>query len=316
MTDPARSFGSAASAYDRGRPSYPREAVEWMVGQASASVLELGAGTGKLTRTLVDLGYDVFATDPDEAMLDVLCAKLPETRATVGTAEQIPAPDASVDVVVAGQAFHWFDHPVALAEIARVLRPGGHLALVWNHRDERIPWVRRLGALMGGAPGERVRPDTTIAGSELFSATEERSFKHWQVIDRDSVQDLVLSRSYTITLPEEEREAKRAEVLAFYDDFGRGMDGMQLPYVTTCYRATVLPRAVPPVSTVTTVMSGDATSGTGEPGQQRQPRQPRQPDRVALLTDPHDTAARLPRVVTEPPAANDDDTGLILIDFR
>lgn len=293
MTDISRSFGSAASAYDRGRPSYPRDAVEWLVGPAPASVLELGAGTGKLTQTLVEIGYDVFATDPDDKMLDVLSAKLPETRATVGTAEQIPAPDAGFDVVIAGQAFHWFDHPTALAEIARVLRPGGHIALIWNDRDDKIPWVRRLGALMGKVASEQRRPtEELIAESGLYSATEVQAFKNWQVIDRESIQDLVLSRSYTISLSEAEREAKRAEVLAFYDDYGRGMDGMQLPYVTTCYRAAVLPRAV------STVLSSA-------------------PEHAPLAQERDDTAARLPRVATEPPVApNDDDTGMILIDFR
>ena len=148
-TDRARSFGSVAEAYDRGRPTYPAEAVAWLAGGEAKVVLELAAGTGKLTRELVDQGHAVFATEPDEAMLEVLRQRVPEVSAKVATAEEIPANDRSVDVVVVAQAFHWFDHQAALPEIARVLKPGGHVALVWNSRDERIPWVRRMGDLLG-----------------------------------------------------------------------------------------------------------------------------------------------------------------------
>src|SRR6476619_1490919 len=145
----ARSFGSVVADSDRGRPSYPREAAAWLAGERPVTVLELGAGTGKLTAQLVALGHDVHATDPDTAMLDILRRDLPDVRTSVASAEEIPLPDRSVDVVVCAQAFHWFDLDRALPEIARVLRPGGRLALVWNQRDERIPWVRRLGALIG-----------------------------------------------------------------------------------------------------------------------------------------------------------------------
>jgi ubiquinone/menaquinone biosynthesis C-methylase UbiE len=145
----ATSFGTVAATYDRGRPAYPREAVEWMAGTWPQHVLELGAGTGKLTRTLVDLGHVVFATDPDDAMLDVLSAHLPEVRATKASAEQIPAPDRTFDLVVAGQAFHWFDFDRALPEIARVLKPGATLALAWNKMDTSVPWVRKLIAIAG-----------------------------------------------------------------------------------------------------------------------------------------------------------------------
>ena len=239
--DWAHSFGGVAEAYDRGRPTYPTEAAAWLVGQGAATVLELGAGTGKLTAQLTALGHDVFATDPDRAMLDQLEANLPDVRTAVGTAEEIPLGDRSVDVAVAAQAFHWFDLDVALPEIARVLKPGGRIAVVWNQRDERIPWVRRLGALIGTQDQLR-EPPAAIVHSGLFGFLEEASFAFWQTIDRRTIQDLVLSRSNVAVLDEEGRAAKLAEVLAFYDDFGRGMDGMQLPYVTRCFRATVADR--------------------------------------------------------------------------
>ncbi|WP_439938011.1 class I SAM-dependent methyltransferase [Nocardia sp. N13] len=243
--DRARSFGSVAEAYDRGRPAYPSEAVAWLAGGEAKVVLELGAGTGKLTRQLVDQGHAVFATEPDEAMLAVLRERVPEVSAKVATAEEIPANDRSVDVVVVAQAFHWFDHEVALAEIARVLKPGGHVALVWNSRDERIPWVRRMGDILG-----REDLDTSSAQqlvhSGLFGFMEEAAFKHWQEVNRESVLDLARSRSSFATMDDVAREERLAELLAFYDDYGRGMDGMQIPYVTRCYRAVVTDRDEPP----------------------------------------------------------------------
>jgi ubiquinone/menaquinone biosynthesis C-methylase UbiE len=253
--DAARSFGAVAEAYDRGRPSYPDQAVAWLAGGEAKVVLELGAGTGKLTRQLVDQGHAVFATDPDEAMLAMLHERVPEVSAKVATAEQVPANDRSVDVVVVAQAFHWFDHEVALAEIARVLKPGGHLALVWNSRDERIPWVRRMGDILG-RQDSNTSSAQHLAESELFGAMEETSFKHWQEVNRETVLDLARSRSSFATMDDAARERHLAELLAFYEDYGRGMDGMQVPYVTRCYRAAVVDR------------DEQATSGGGEPSQE------------------------------------------------
>lgn len=252
----ARSFGPWAAAYDRGRPAYPRDAAAWLVGRGAAEILELGAGTGKLTTELVALGHDVRATDPDEAMLEVLRERVPGVRTSVGTAEHIAAGDRSVDVVVAAQAFHWFDLDRALPEIARVLKPGGVLALVWNQRDERIPWVRRLGAIIDSHDQLR-EPAQALVESELFGFVEERDFKIWQDVNRETIADLVLSRSVVTVLDPDARAAKVAEVLAFYDDYGRGMDGMQLPYVTRCFRAKVLPTAH--------LVATDDTDGTGIP---------------------------------------------------
>jgi ubiquinone/menaquinone biosynthesis C-methylase UbiE len=238
---PALSFGGVAEAYDRARPSYPAEAAAWLAGLDHAHVLELGAGTGKLTRVLVELGHDVHATDPDAAMLEVLEDRLPGVRTAVASAEEIPLPAGSVDAVIAAQAFHWFDLDRALPEIARVLRPEGRICLLWNQRNEKIPWVRRLGALIGTQ--EQLRdPAEALIFSELFGFVEDHEFSHWQTIDRKTIQDLVLSRSNVAVLDEAGRAAKLAEVVAFYDEYGRGMDGMQLPYVTRCYRAQVLDR--------------------------------------------------------------------------
>ena len=145
------------------------------------------------------------------------------------------------DVVVVAQAFHWLDHERALPEIARVLRPEGHLALVWNSRDERIPWVRRLGGTIGRQDADTSSVDAVV-NSELFGFVEEKSFKHWQDVNRETFLDMARSRSSIATLGAEERAAKLAEVAALYDEYGRGMDGMQLPYVTRCFRAKVVDR--------------------------------------------------------------------------
>ena len=242
--DWAHSFGGVAEANERGRPTYPAEAVSWLLGEQPLSVLELGAGTGKLTRVIAKLGHDVHATDPDPAMLQILEREVPGVRTAEAGAEDIPLGDASVDAVIAGQAFHWFDLDRALPEIARVLRPGGHVCLTWNYRNEKIPWVRRLGTLIGTQEHQQ-DPAQALIFSELFGFVEDKEFSHWQVIDRKSIQDLVLSRSNVAVLDEQGRAAKLAEVLAFYDEYGRGMDGMQLPYTASCFRAEVLDRVTP-----------------------------------------------------------------------
>ncbi len=254
--DWAHSFGGVAEAYERGRPTYPVEAVRWLLGEQALTVLELGAGTGKLTRVIAQLGHDVHATDPDSEMLKILERELPGVRAAEASAEDIPLGDASVDAVIAAQAFHWFDLDRALPEISRVLRPGGHLCLVWNYRNEKIPWVRRLGGLIG-TQEQQEDPAQALIFSELFGFVEDKEFAHWQVIHRKSIQDLVLSRSNVAVLDEQGRAAKLAEVLAFYDEYGRGMDGMQLPYVTRCYRADVLERAQSSATSSSATDSGD-----------------------------------------------------------
>lgn len=233
------SFGAVAQAYDRGRPSYPADAVAWLLDGDAKIVLELGAGTGKLTREMVDQGHAVFATEKDPAMLEVLQQRVPEVSAKVASAEEIPANDRSVDVVVAAQAFHWFDHDRAIPEMARVLKPGGHVALVWNFFDRRIPWVRKLIEVTG-EQSTRADAEALASQSELFGEVESKTFSFWQDVTRDTLVDIVASRSYIASLPEDQREAKLDAVRALYDDYGRGHDGMQLPYVVECFRAKVI----------------------------------------------------------------------------
>ena len=263
----ARSFGAVADAYDRGRPTVPADAARWLVGDRLATVLELGAGTGKLTSVLVELGHDVHATDPDPAMLAVLRRHLPDVPTSESGAEEIPLPDRSVDVVVAAHAFHWFDHEQALPEIARVLRPGGRLALAWNTRDTRIPWVRKLWRILVDqptAPQATANAVEAVVHSELFGFVDDKKFPFWQDVNRETIVDLVASRSYISTLDEDAREAKLAQVLDLYDDYGRGMDGMQVPYHCECYRAEVVDRPDQPPADD----SGDAEDRADPPRDQ------------------------------------------------
>jgi SAM-dependent methyltransferase len=236
-TTRGNSFGSVAAEYARYRPNYPDEAVSWLVGDAPATVLELGAGTGKLTRSISALGHRVIATDPDEEMLTLLREAVPDAMAIASTAEEIPLPASSVDVVVAGQAFHWFDAERSWPEIARVLRPGGALALVWNSGDIRVPWVRKVLSLI---ESEREKDGWDPFGdSTVFELTEQIAVKHWQAFLRETLLGFVGSSSKAATAPRAEREQILATVDALYESYGRGPDGLLMPWIANCYRGKV-----------------------------------------------------------------------------
>ena len=163
MSERSRSFDTAAAEYERYRPEYPEEALRWLADRLEllpgARVLDIGAGTGKLTRGLAALGLDVVAVEPGAAMLAQLRTAVPGVEALEGSAEAIPLPDGSVDAVAAGQAFHWFDQARALPELHRVLRPPGGMGLLWNWEDTRNPLSARLAAIFRGPDaGFRHRP--------------------------------------------------------------------------------------------------------------------------------------------------------------
>jgi SAM-dependent methyltransferase len=232
---PYTAFAEVADAYERGRPGYPEEAVRWLVGDEPCNVVDLGAGTGKLTRALVALGHRVTAVEPLPEMLEHVVEHAPGAFALLGSAEVIPLPDASADVVTCGQSFHWFDHALALPEIARVLRPGGRLALVWNVRDDRDPWTARLSALIGNETVQEADVVPVLDASGLFGPVETATFSFEQALDRDGLLDLVLSRSYCAKLPPAEREPILQAVSALYDETA-GPEGVRVVYATECFR--------------------------------------------------------------------------------
>lgn len=234
----AASFGSVADAYERARPGYPDDAVRWLAGGAPCDVLDLGAGTGKLTRSLAALGHRVTAVEPSPEMLEHLRAALPNVVALEGTAERIPLGDASVDVVTVAQAFHWFDHALALREIARLLRPGGALGLVWNTRSDEDLWVGDLDEVIVGRGelDDQTAVRVPIAASGLFGQVETATFGFRQRLDRDALRELVLSRSYCAVMSDEERRPVLERVDALFDQ--HVVDGeIELPYRTECFRA-------------------------------------------------------------------------------
>jgi SAM-dependent methyltransferase len=232
------SFGSEAAAYERGRPSYPPEAIDWLLPPGARDVLDLGAGTGKLTTRLVERGLDVVAVDPLAEMLELLSTALPDTPALLGTAEQIPLPDNSVDAVLVAQAWHWFDPQQAIAEVARVLRPGGRLGLVWNARDERLGWVKDLGRIIGH---EDAQFNDAVFVPEPFVDVEHHRVEWTSYLTPQALIDLVASRSYCITQPAAVRTQTLAEVRELLNTHPAlaNSTGLALPYITVGIRATL-----------------------------------------------------------------------------
>ncbi|MFB7469509.1 class I SAM-dependent methyltransferase [Kitasatospora sp. NPDC056184] len=246
----ASSFGAAAVAYAEHRPDYARAAVRWALEAAPGPrVLDLGAGTGKLTATLVALGAEVVAVEPDPAMLAELQRSLPAVRALSGSAERIPLEDASVDAVVAGNAMHWFDLAVAGPEIARVLAPGGVLAGLWNLLDDEVDWVAGL-ARVGGTEAVGVRDTPAGWGAETadmhlpkngdaprFGSPEQSAFPHGQRRTADSLVETLATRAGMLLMPEQERATRRSEIRAFLAGRPELADGeFTLPMLTGVLR--------------------------------------------------------------------------------
>lgn len=233
-----RAFDAVAEVFDRVRPEYPQNAVDWLTGPGRLTVVELGAGTGKLTRALVAAGHDVLAVDPSPEMLAILQENVKGVRTAVATAEAIPAASRSADVVLAGHSYHWFNQAEAIPEIARVLRPGGRFAVAWNVRDAGIPWVRKLDRILG-SDRDRLTDLGLFESTPLFGAIEQSQFRSWANHTKGTLLDLVRSSVGVHLMDERARENLLDDVAALYDDYGRGPDGMRLPYLTECSFAVV-----------------------------------------------------------------------------
>ncbi len=250
IKDAAHGFDYNAGAYEVARPSYPAEAVAHIVGHGGigpgARVLDLAAGTGKLTRLLVPTGAEVVAVEPVPAMRDRLARLLPGVEVHDGVAEALPLGDATVDAITVAQAFHWFDAPVALAEMRRVLRPNGHLFLVWNIRDRDHDWVRQFGDLLVDGPGVERPYDSyydvdypgVVAATGGFGPVTLWTHD-WE---QPSDPDLLVARAESVSVVGNLPPADKAVVLDRIRDLARthpdlaGRGRFPFPYTTRVYR--------------------------------------------------------------------------------
>jgi SAM-dependent methyltransferase len=231
------SFGSYAPTYDAVRPEWPASTISWLIGDrpAGSRVLDLGAGTGKGTRTLVALGMRTTAVDPSEGMLARLRPTVPEATVLVGDAESIPLDDGAVDAVIVLQAWHWFDPAAAARECARVLASGGTLGVAWHVRDERIPWV----AAISDASGRREDPLADLRAARdpdvgpPFGPAEVEFFPYVHVVTVDELVDLASSWSYLALAPD--RDERLAAIRAVGEQAEEG-GVVRIPHRTVCYR--------------------------------------------------------------------------------
>lgn len=230
----------AAGDYERGRPGYPSESVRWILGPTPLTVLDAGAGTGKLTAEVLRQGHDVIALDPDSAMLAALSEALPGVRTLIGSGEATGLPDASVDAVVFGQAWHWVDVDRASEEAGRVLRQGGVLGLLWNIRDETVPWVARLTGIMHGSAAEDLIHGEGPRLGAPFGALELLTTRWSRRMSAAELFAMARSRSYYISGTSEHRSRVEEGLGALLAELPELADGgsIDLPYVTYAYRAT------------------------------------------------------------------------------
>lgn len=236
-------FGAHAGAYERARPGWPEDAARWLVPEDAALVVELGAGTGKLTRAVAALGVRVIAVEPDARMLAVLRGS--GLEGVEGSAEAIPLGDGETDAVVAGSCLHWFELEPALREIRRVLRLGGRFGFGWNHRDVRHPAVARMSETIYAARSEETGwrgrdwpHEVTVAG--LFRDVEHARFEHVHELPQEALGDHLLSYATLASLPEPERRRVSAEVTEILHADASLWEGdrLRLPFVVDGYRAT------------------------------------------------------------------------------
>lgn len=231
----AQSFGVRAAAYAEHRPDYPADGIRWALAGAThevRQVLDLAAGTGKLTEGLLSLGLEVTAVEPDDHMLAELARRFPQVRALPGSAERIPLPDSSVDAVLVGQAFHWFDPETAPVEIARVLRPGGVVGALWNVEDNAVDWVAAMGPLARTSISETSQISYAFPPHRAFGPLEKAVFPHVHRRTAESMAQTIGTHSHTLVVSEDERQ----ELLARVSDYLRTVHGsaeFDYPLVTT-----------------------------------------------------------------------------------
>jgi MOSC domain-containing protein YiiM/SAM-dependent methyltransferase len=250
----AKGFAAATDAYERGRPEHSSESVDLLARELDfgpgSRVVDLGAGTGKLTRQLVATGARVIAVEPIPEMRAVLAGTLPDVEALAGTAEELPLENHSVDGVLVAQAFHWFDGLRALSEIRRVLKPRGGLGLIWQARDASVPWVARLNEIIDAADDGHPRFRTgewrePFEKTALFDPLQEATLASIQRATPGQIVDRVASISYIAAMTEEHRDPVLADVrrLLAGDPATKGLDVIELPHVVHVYWSH--PTAIP-----------------------------------------------------------------------
>ena len=239
-------FSTDANRYDRGRPDYPAAIANWLRDSVELGpgkcVVDLGSGTGKFTRCLLATGAQIVAVEPVAAMRGKLAAELPQVSALDGSATAIPLPDTSADAIVCAQAFHWFATAAALAEMRRVLKPGGVLGLVWNGRDDTVPWVRAAVGITAPYEGDTPRFHTgrwrSVFPADGFGPLREERFAHEHRGAPESViVDRLLSVSFIAALDEAEREAvaTRLRALIATEPALAGKSEIAVPYTTFAF---------------------------------------------------------------------------------
>jgi SAM-dependent methyltransferase len=243
-----RGFGRAAGIYDRGRPGYPPEAIEALALAPGMRVADVGAGTGKLTALLVPSGAQLVAVEPVAAMRERLAAALPGVRVLDGTAERLPLADASMDLVVAGQAFHWFATAAALAEFARVLAPDRRLGLIWNTMDEQVDWVAQAVGVVDRHQGDAPRHKSgrwrqAFEGQPHFGPLTHARFAHTDRRPLAAMVDRLGSTSFIAALDDGERAAVLAEVQAVLRRVSAPDGTVSMPYLTDVWTARRSPGA-------------------------------------------------------------------------
>ncbi|MFJ2715276.1 MULTISPECIES: class I SAM-dependent methyltransferase [unclassified Pseudomonas] len=244
----ATGYKTAADTYVKGRPDYPPQVSEWLTRtlglDGHKTVIDLGAGTGKFTGRLVATGAQVIAVEPVPQMLEKLSAAWPDVLAVNGSATDLPLPDASVDVVICAQAFHWFASAEALTEIARVLRPGGKLGLIWNLRDTQVSWVPKLDAIVNALEGDTPRYYTgawrEAFPHQAFGPLQVQRFHHGHTgSPEDVLFNRVRSTSFIAALPQAQRDGVDEQIRALVaaEPELRGRHVLTVPYETAAFVA-------------------------------------------------------------------------------
>jgi len=244
------SFGSIAEDYNELRPQPPQNAVDWLVPPGCEVAVDVGAGTGLFTRTLMDKAAQVIAVEPDARMRKVLAARSPGVRVVEGQGESIPLPDAAADAVFVSSAWHWMDPERAIPEIGRVLRDGGRLGLVWTSRDRDVDWVRELDLLRGRDTSEpqsadrfRRRLDFVLPEPQIFHKIGRETFEFSRTMTVDNVVAMLGTYSRAIIASPDDRAQALIDARAVLDARFPGADTIDIPMRAWCWRADRIPRS-------------------------------------------------------------------------